>query len=335
MAKVPPAKMTNRANHQMNNLIGQETVRIRGVPRKLDAMRVHDHTFVISGRFAKTASLRPGNKVWMEDVEDPAGVVSVLKSSPLKIDILRFWQRIPDTEPKFKYYKEFRQIAAIPISNYDHWLKRQITRSARNKIRKTDKFGVVIQETVLSDQFVRDITEIFNQSPVRRGKRFWHYRKNFGTVKTEMSFDSEESIFVSAYYKAELIGFIKLLVADRYAVITLILDKQNHRDKSPMNGMIAKCVEICAERRIPHIIYMMWRRGEHGQFQESMGFQRIAVPEYFVPLTPKGMIALRFGLHRGLKGLIPEKTMVWLLALRSKWYALRYLHKGHSQPAAV
>ena len=122
-----------------------------------------------------------------------------------------------------------------------------------------------------------------------------------------MSLDLKESIFITAYYEGELIGFIKLMLADKYAMITLILDKTAHRDKAPMNGMIAKAVEICAERNIPYITYTVWRRGEHGQFQESNGFERIPVPEYFIPLTRKGAIALRLGLHKGLRGRFPRK----------------------------
>src|SRR5207248_925247 len=104
-------------------------------------------------------------------------------------------------------------------------------------------------------------------------------------------------------------------------MLTLILDKTKHRDKAPMNGMIAKAVEVCAARNVPYIVYMLWRRGDHGEFQESMGFKRITIPEYFVPLSFKGQVGLRLGLHRGLRGLIPEQLMLQFLALRGKWYA--------------
>ena len=161
---------------------------------------------------------------------------------------------------------------------------------------------------------------IFNQSPVRRGKRFWHYGKAFERLKRRCRWISM-SRFCTAYYKDELIGFVKLLFADRYALLTVILDRLNHRDKAPMNGMIAKTVEICAARKIPYVVYYMWRRAGHSDFQESTGFERIPIPEYFVPLTLKGRMALRLGLHKGGKGLIPEKAMPLLLAARAKWYA--------------
>jgi len=304
----------------IDGVIYQETIRRRGLPVRLDAVRAEDKTFLISGRFIKTAALK---NEWQEDINDADRVVRELRACPATIDFLRFWQRIPETEARYAYYKEWRYVAAIPVTEYKHWLQKQISPKARNKIKKSAKFGVVIQETELSDELVRGIMDIFNQSPVRRGKRFWHYGKDFETVKKEMALDLSDSIFITAYYENELIGFIKLLFADRYAILTLILDKIGRRDKAPMNGMIAKAVEICAQRKVPYIIYLMWRRGGHGEFQESNGFEKIQIPEYFVPLSLKGALALRLRLHRGLKGLIPERMMVYLLALRSKWYLAR------------
>jgi hypothetical protein len=308
-------------------IIYQDTIRVRGANVACDAVRIGSQTFIISGSIAKTASLERDKAAWLEDLDDPASVIRVLTDARAGVDIFRFSQRIPDSQPKYSYYKEWRHVAAIPVSSYNNWLEKQISSKARNKIRKTQKFGVTIQEHKLNDDLVRGVMDIFNQSPTRRGKRFWHYGKDFETVKNELALDLQDSIFVTAYHRNELIGFVKLLLADRYAIVTLILDKLGHRDKAPMNGMIAKAVEICATRKVPYIVYMMWRRGGHGQFQESNGFEKISIPEYFVPLTLKGEIALCLGLHKGLKGAIPEKMMVWLLSLRSKWYSMRYPEK--------
>jgi hypothetical protein len=305
----------------MNAMTYQETIRWKGVPIRVDAVRAENKAFVILGRFIKTVALR---NEWLQDVKDPETVIRELKASPARIDLLRFWQQIPESKPKYNYYHEWRHVAAIPVTTYNNWLEKQICSKARNKIRKTQKFGVTIQEHKLNDDLVRGVMEIFNQSPTRRGKRFWHYGKDFETVKKEMSFDLRDSIFITAYHEHELIGFIKLYVTERYAMITLILDKTAHRDKAPMNGMIAKAVEVCAHCRIPYLVYTVWRRGEHGQFQKSNGFEKVSVPEYFVPLTLKGEIALRLGLHKGLKGAIPEKIIVWLLWFRSKWYSMKY-----------
>lgn len=309
----------------MNGTIYQETIRWRGSHINVDAVRAENKAFIISGRFIKTAVLK---NEWQEDVDDPNNVIQELKASPARIDLLRFWQRIPDSEAKFDYYRERRDIAAILIKDYETWWVKQINAKTRNMVRKSQKAGVTIDQVGFSDRLIGGIMGIFNESPIRRGKPFWHYRKDFDTVKKEMSLDLQNSIFIAAYYRGDLIGYTKLLVTDRYAMITMILDKMLHRNKSPMNGMIAKAVEICAARKIPCLTYTVWRRGDHGEFQKRNGFQQISVPEYYVPLTLWGELVLRLGLHKGLKGLIPEKVMLWLLGLRARWYALTYRRKS-------
>jgi hypothetical protein len=307
-----------------NPILYKEIVPIKGVPTRYLAIRANGQTFIISGKFAKTAALRGDREQWVEDVLHPNRVIDELKAAPVNIDLFKFWQRIPDLAPKYPYFKEWREIAAIPISDYKHWFDKQISPKARNKVRKAQKFGVTVEEVPLDDEFIRGVMSIYNQSPVRRGKPFWHYGKDFATVKKELSADLAESVFVAAYFKKELIGFTKFRITDRYAMTLLILDKTAHRDKAPMNAMIAKVVEICARRQIPYFTYTVWRRGEHGHFQESNGFEKIAVPEYFVPLSPKGKLVLWLRLHNGLRGWIPEKLMGWLLSARAKWYSFKY-----------
>jgi hypothetical protein len=313
---------TLRSNRKA--LIYNETIRIKGVPVSFDAVQLKDQIFIISGKLLRTA--RP-KREWDDDIDNPEEVIRTLKTTPAGVDLLKFWQRIPESEAKFDYYKEWRSIAAIPVKDYENWWGKQISAKTRNMVRKSQKMGVTIEQVEFRDHLIHGIMGIFNESPIRRGKPFWHYRKDFETVKKEMSLDLKTSIFIVAYYGEELIGYTKLLVTDRYAMITMILDKMSHRAKSPMNGMIARAVEVCARRKIPYLVYTVWRRGEHGDFQKRNGFEKIPVPEYFVPLTLRGELALKLGLHKGIRGLIPEKTMIRLLALRAKWYSWKYRPK--------
>jgi hypothetical protein len=303
-------------------------IRPKGAPILVDAINANGKVFIMSGSLLRTASLE---KEWEEDVDDPEETSRILKHSGTRIDLLNFWQRIPETEPKYPYYREWRQVAAIPITNYKHWWDKQINCKTRNMVRKSHKLGVVVRQVEFDDEFVRGVTAIYNQSPVRRGKPFRHYGKDFATVKHELSDVQGKAIYVGAYYKDELIGFIQFVVADRYAMLTLILDKVSHRDKAPINGMIAKVVEICAERKIPYLIYTLWRRGEHGEFQKHNGFVPVPIPEYYVPLTLRGKFALRLRLHRGVKGVLPESMMARLLRLRSNWYSKKFGGKNARQ----
>lgn len=303
----------------------KESIRSKGVPVTVDAVRINGQTFLASGRLMKTAELK---YIWEEDVRDPELVIRELKNGPLKVDILKFWQRIPDTEPKFPYYHEWRYPASIPITTHKQWFEKQIKKTARTKIRKAERLGLKVREEQLSDELIRGIMEIYNESPLRRGKPFWHYGKDFETVKKELSQDLEKCMFVTAYWNGELIGFIKFFFLDRYAKTTLILDKVSRRDVGSMNSLISKIIEICADRNIPYFVYSYWRRGDHGQFQESNGFIKTAVPEYFVPLTTRGRLALLLNLHRGIKGWIPEKMMILLLDLRAKLLARKFRTKA-------
>jgi hypothetical protein len=309
-------------------MMQQQTIVIRGVPVTFDALEVNGQRFTISGKWLKTACLGAERAEWVEDVDHPEAVHKILRSSPARIDMLRFWQRIPDREAKFRYYHEWRHIAAIPVSTYKHWWEKQVTQKVRNKVRKARKQGVVVSEVPFTDEFVRAVMVIFNQTPVRQGRLFYHYGKDFDTVKREMGQDMKESIFLAAHFQGELIGFIKLYFADRYAMITMILDQMAQRDKAPMNGMIDKAVEICAHRGIPFITYTLWRRGDLGKFQASNGFEKMPVPEYFIPLTWKGRLALRLRLHRGLKPLVPEWATEKCLALRARYYDIKHRQKS-------
>lgn len=307
-----------------NGIVSQETIRFKGEPVQCDVVRVGDQMFFLSGKFLRTAALSRDKDEWQQDVKNPAEVIQTLKSCEARVDLLKFWQRIPDSEAKFHYYKEWRHIAAIPVTTFKHWWDKQVSPSVRNKIRKAQKRGVTVKEVEFDDEFLRGVMEIYKQSPVRRGKAFWHYNRSAESVKEGLCADLDKGILIGAYHEKNLLGFIKLLLADRYAMIVLILDKMTQRDKAPMNSMIAKAVEICADRNIPYITYTVWRRGDQGQFQKSNGFQKIPVPEYFVPVTLWGRLALAVGLHRGLKGALPEGAMVGLLELRRRWYSFRF-----------
>jgi hypothetical protein len=319
-------------------ILCQEIVRYKGEPAAFDVVRVNDQSFFLDGKFLRTAGLRKDKDEWQQDVDNLEQVVQALTSCSKRIDLLRFWQRIPDCEPKFPYYKEWRDIAVIPITTFKHWWEKQVAPSVRNKIRKAQKFGVTCSEIQFDENFLRGVMEIYRQSPVRRGKAFWHYNRSIESVRAGLTADLNEAILIGAYHEDKLLGFIKLLLADRYAMIVLILDKLAERNKAPMNSMIAKAVEVCADRKIPYITYTTWRRGDQGTFQESNGFVKIRVPEYFVPLTLRGRLALALGLHKGLKGALPEQLLVWVIELRRRWYALKFrpvAELGHGKTDAA
>lgn len=260
---------------------------------------------------------------WFEDVENPEMLIDALLKSKRCPDILTFWQRLPDTQPKFSYTMEPDPIAALPIKSYSFWWEKQIDCKTRNMVRKSQKAGIIVRLATFDDRFVQGMMSIFNEIPIRQGRRYLHYGKDFETVKREFSrFLFREEIF-GAYLGEELVGFIMLADAGKYAFLGQIISKVGRRHLAPNNALLAKAVERCAEKGIPYLVYALWLDDRLGDFKRNNGFQRFDLPRYFVPLTKKGKLALKFGLHRGWKKAVPKQITDPLKKLRRRWYDLR------------
>ena len=283
-------------------------------------MMINGHSLTIEGNALRIANLE---QEWYEDIHDPETFVNELAKTEAKPDILSFWQRLPDTQPKYSYSMETEAVAALPIESYSYWWDKQIDCKTRNMVRKSQKKGVTVRMVSFDDEIVRGMTSIFNETPIRQGRRFLHYGKDFETVKREFSrFLFREEIF-GAYVGEELVGFIMLADAGRYAYLGQIISKIARRDLAPNNALLAKAVERCAEKGIPYLAYALWLEDGLGGFKRSNGFERFDLPRYFVPLTPKGKLALKFGFHRGWKGAVPKHLRQPLKNLRKRWYDLR------------
>ena len=111
---------------------------------------------------------------------------------------------------------------------------------------------------------------------------------------------------IAAYYEGEMIGFIMLAYAGEFAITAQILSMIRHRDKSPTNALLAKAVEICAEKKIPYLNYALWIDGSLGIFKKHNGFLKFDMPRYFVPLSLLGKFALKTKLYKGYKTLIQQ-----------------------------
>ena len=298
---------------------------VNGQPAEIECLEIGEQTYSLSRGLATAVHLEDE---WYEDVPDPESVVSALRGSRIKADIFTFWQRLPDIEPRFGYFRESESIAVLPITTFDHWWNKQIKSRTRNLIRKAEKSGVEVRATSYDDAFVRGLTDIFNETPVRQGRRFWHYGKNFETVKRQFSRYLYREDLIGAYHDGELIGVVMLGNAGRFAITGQIISKIQHRDKATNNALIAKAVEICEGKGFPYLVYLHWTDGPLAEFKRRCGFEQTYVPRYYVPLSPRGRLILQLRLHHGLKELLPISMKTRLKNLRAWWV------ERESQPGA-
>jgi hypothetical protein len=254
-------------------------------------------------------------------INEPDHFISSLKNSPLRADILSFPQDISDVNRRYRYYCERDNVAAASTVKFSDWWE-SLPQETRKNVRRAAKRGVCVRLAKFDDEFIRGIKNIYDETPTRQGKRFWHYGKSLEAVKTENGTYPERSEFIGAYHNDELIGVLKLVYVDCLARIMQIVAKVSHYDKRPMNALIAKAVEVCESRKIKYLIYSKFsfgnkRTSELAEFKRRNGFNQIEFIRYYIPLTVRGRIALLFKLHRGLLGILPEGAIKCLLSCRS------------------
>jgi len=264
-------------------------------------------------------------------LDDPESARDIVRNVRPRIDLFTFVQRISETAPKYNYPMEWDNMAVLPVSTFDHWMAHQISSRVRNIVRKTSKDGVVVREVPFDDALIHGISGIYNESPVRQGRRFPHYGIDLTSLRKMKATFLDRATFIGAFFEGNLIGFVKL-VADKHngqAGIMHILSMIRHRDKNPTNALIAQAVRSCAERGIPFLWYVNFHYGKKGhdslaEFKRRNGFQKVDLPRYFIPLTIAGRLALQFGLHHSITDLIPVPVADTYRRIRSIWYAKRF-----------
>ncbi|NLD65760.1 MAG: hypothetical protein GX648_04215 [Crenarchaeota archaeon] len=246
----------------------------------------------------------------------------LFKLKTRSIDIFTFIDRKwchPVTNPPLNWVKTDDNIGLLEIKDYQTWWH-SISKKTRNMVRKAEKEGVKVSIVSQSDDLARGIWQIYNETPIRQGRAFPHFGESLETVTNNM-YSEKFSTFIGAYIGEELVGFIQILHGDNIAVLSNILSMQKYWDKAVNNALLAKAVEVCQAKSELWLMY--GRIGNHpslDRFKESNGFIRFPVSRYYVPLTSKGRIAIKLGLHKELKDALPDSIKYPLLPLVN-WFS--------------
>ena len=299
-------------------------IRKRGKTLTVPSISIDGRTVVITGKILRTAAVMDEELVAGAAVPDPERLILDLRRSDTKADLFVFSQGLTDVTPRYSYHLEWDNAAVVPLSTYQSWWN-AVPQETRRNVRRAAKLGVHVGVAAFNDELIDGIVSIYNETPVRQGRRFWHYGKDFQAVRNETATYRERSEFIGAYFGGELIGFIKLVYVDQYASILHILSKNRHADKRPTNALIAKAVDICASKRLSYLVYCKYVYGENAEsplteFKRRNGFEQLRYPRYYVPLTFKGRVALGLRLHHGLANSLPNRLRVVLRRLRKSYF---------------
>jgi len=300
----------------------EQEISVRGKKVRVPAVRIDDRTVIVTGRFPRIASIYDAAFTEGELVSDPASFIQQLKASGLKADLFTFAQTSAEPQPKHPYPFEWDNAAVAPTADYQAWWER-LPQVARKNVRRAGKRGLTVEVVPFDDTLVRGIKDIYDETPVRQGRRFWHYGKDLETVKADNVSYLERAVFIGAYHEGELIGFMKIVYVNTIAIVMQILAKAAHNDKRPMNALIAKAVEVCHQQGMTQLVYSKFTYGKKtdsdiAEFKRRNGFAQVDYPKYFVPVSLRGRVAFALKLHRGVLELLPSGMINSLLSIRSR-----------------
>jgi hypothetical protein len=290
-------------------------------------MRICNKDIKVQGGLIRIARL-DGEKYTFPD--DPEEMARLLRKSDSRVDVFTFLQKLPDSSVKHSYLHEMDNLAVLPVSTFENWWNNQIRSYPRNRARQAEKRGVVLREVPFGEELVQGIHGIYNETPVRQGKKFPYYGMTLERAREYAGTFLDRSVYVGAFVGDTMIGFIKLSMDESrtQACLVHILSMAQHKDKAPTNALIAEAVRTCAKHGVGYLVYEHFNYGNKADslthFKEVNGFQRVDVPRYYVPLTPMGRVALHLGLHHRVVDRIPESVASRFRDLRRAWYNRRY-----------
>jgi len=304
---------------------GQTEIRIQGNDTIVPSICICGRTVIVVGKWLKTASVHDEFFVEGEIVPDPQRFIAEVQRWSVKPDLFTFAQKVNDLTPRFNYRVEWENFAVIPITSYHDWFKKQIRRGMRVNLHRATREGVVVRAVAFDDDFVRGIKDLYDETPLRQGKPFWHYDKSFEQIKKIHGTYRERAEYIGAYFENELIGFLKMVYVGNIAKTMNVIGKEKYFHKRITNALVAKAVEICAAKGISYLNYGEYRfpgrkESSLSDFKRRNGFEAFKLPRYYVPLTNKGKLALKLGLHRETNTFVPWPLMKILLELRSRYY---------------
>lgn len=302
-------------------------IRLKGRTLTVPGVDIGARRVVVTGSWLKTAEVKDEELLPDATVDDPADFVRILAGSGLRADIFTFFQRVPDFAPRFPYAMSWENAAVVPITTYQDWLTNHAESDVRKAIKKSARLGVTVRTAEFDDTLVQGIVEIYNDSPVRQGKPFWHYRKPFEQVKLENGTFLDRSEFIGAYDGSQLLGFIKLVYLRDVAATIQVISRVSAYDRKVVTALLAFAVDLCERRRKSHLVYGSFSYNGQvsslSEFKRRHGFREMQLPRYHVPLTLKGRFALWAGLQRGWLPLMPARVVRTAMEVRRRLHAAR------------
>ncbi len=281
--------------------------------------------------------VRPGlwqtAQLWDEEwqdqpVSDPVALVQQLMRSGRRPPCLRLVGLDAHSRTQLQAFTTCRvrweDTAQISTQDVESWWA-SLPQETRKNVRRAKRRAVEVRPVVLDERLAQGIAGIYNESPTRQGRTFWHFGKDVRTVLSDNGSYAERSQFLGAYWRDELVGFLKWVKVGDQARIMQILSLQRHHDKRVMTALIAQAVVECHAHGLRSLIYgrMHYTSASEDalvQFKRRHGFDAVAYPVVIAALTPWGRWCVRMGWDRPWAQHAPARLVGLARGIRRQWW---------------
>ena len=309
----------------------------KGRVRWLPAARVGGCTVVARGRAWRHGHVLDENWLDGDAVSDPQAFLQALRGSPLAPDLCTFRVGASGVVPKAPCRIHEELLAEIDVRDPAAWWA-GVPQQTRKNVRRAERKGLVVREVSLDERLVQGIQRIYNETPIRQGRPFWHYGKDVEAVRRENATFLDRAGFLGAYVGEELVGFIKWVRVGRRARIMQILALVREQDRRPTMALIAHAVTVAHQRGLEALVYDRMVYGNNAaspmtEFKRRMGFCPVAHQHVTVALTVRGHVVLALGLHRPFAERLPGPVVERLLGWRRsalEWWQSHGLFRGRA-----
>jgi len=212
----------------------------------------------------------------------------------------RWCSSIPDAHKTWA--KEEDNIGLLTIISYEKWLRDIVKKTRHNMVRKAERSGIRTEIVEPDEKFAVEVWKIYNETPIRQNRAFPHYGVTLEAVKHGILL-TENRTYVGAYLQDELVGFAQITHGNNIAILSQLLSLQKH----------------CENKRIKWLMYgrMETAHPSLDSFKRHNGFSKFPLTRFYIPLTKKGKIAIKLGLHRNLKDALPKSIKYPLIPVYS------------------
>jgi hypothetical protein len=237
------------------------------------------------------------------DIEPAKELLHTLRNEG--VDLFTFIERSflgASASKKLEHFSSPETIGLLCIKTFDEWFKSATDNTTRRHIRKAQRMGLKVSVVDINETFLRGAFRIYNETSIRQGRKYSGYGLSMAELRRKFSL-MDDSEVLGAYFDNELIGLIWVGYGDRVAAVNSFLSLISCRDKYyPNNALLAETVKRCCQKGYNFLTY--WNMGYNpglDLFKKMNGFKRFFVPRYYVPLSTKGLLAIKLKLYQPIE----------------------------------